>query len=627
MPKAADKNKVVSYVREVYDNFKRQRQPLEDIWELAYDAFLGRYSDSNLKKWKALEGHDWRSKALVRFARRKVLSAVAQINDIQFQAGQLPFNLTPLEDTGQGLMLPPEMLASRCQGMKQRITGLLQLQKYEHILMASNLECGIYGMSVHKSPVLRPKRQMTYEFQPPRMAGWLPGPIQAMLAEKYGRHAPKEVTQQIPTVEHVNLWDYFWDLESTDDQSSLADIHRVMMDSGMVRKLEELEGYDRASIDEVLAAYKDTNTQGSDSSEGPARQRLQQRSRGIEVVEFRGRVPLDQLGDHKDRIRFESAGQEGREREIITVICFIGGKDTNGIEIYPAKANPLPLQARGFHKAYWETLPHEKQGVGICENVQDSQIMQNGFWRCFIDNSALSSNLIRFYKSGAFKAGQDMNIRPGAGYELEDWVRSVPDAVQWVSPPYIGGQMIEALNVAERLGDEESGIPKMMQGERAKQAPKTAFESSQLLESANKQQGQIIKNIDEGHIEPDVESIYHYEMLTNPDEKIKGPFEAQATGFAAYNDKIRKGQAVQQLFGMFMGNDKTAILVKVDKNMRELYKLRDLDPDQFMLSEKEVEAEKAQAQAMAAQAGLQPPPGQGGPGGPPSMIPQGGMNG
>ena len=170
-------------------------------------------------------------------------------------------------------------------------------------------------------------------------------------------------------------------------------------------------------------------------------------------------------------------------------------------------------------------------------------------------------------------------------------------------------------------------FPKMMQGERAKQAPKTAFESSQLLESANKQQGQIIKNIDEGHIEPDVESIYHYEMLTNPDEKIKGPFEAQATGFAAYNDKIRKGQAVQQLFGMFMGNDKTAILVKVDKNMRELYKLRDLDPDQFMLSEKEVEAEKAQAQAMAAQAGLQPPPGQGGPGGPPSMIPQGGMNG
>jgi hypothetical protein len=601
-------------VKEVYDNFKQQRQPLEDIWELSYDAFLGRYSQSNLAKWKALEGHDWRSKVFIRFARRKVLSSVSQINDIQFQAGQMPFNITPADSPKGQFPLPEQMIAERALNMKQKISGFLQLQKYDHALMASNLEAAIYGMSVHKAPVVRQRKDLSYQFRPPLVASWLPAPVQLMLASKFGRHVPVESMMNIPLVEHVNLWDYFWDLEATEYEPGLADIQRVMMDSGMVRRLEDMPGYDKSAINQALSAYQDTITQGADSSESPGRQRLEWRRRGIEVVEFRGRVPVDKLGDHKDRILAQTeASQRGKEREIITVIAFVaGGKNQTepGIEIYPAQPNPFPLQARGFHKAYWEVLPHEKQGVGICENVQDSQIMQNGFWRAFIDSAALSSNLVRFYKSGAFKPGQDMNMRPGAGYELEDWVRSVSDAVTWVSPPFIGGQMIEALNTAERIGDEESGVPRMMQGERSKQAPKTAFESSQLLESANKQQGQIIKNIDEGHIEPDVTAIYHYLMMTDPNEAIKGQFEIQATGFAAFNDKMRKGMAVQQLFGMFMGSDRTAFLVKVDANMRELYKLRDLDPDQFMLSEKEIQQEKEQAMQMAAQAGIAPPPGQ-----------------
>ncbi len=624
-------NRVVDYVRDVYDTFKQQRQPLEDPWSLAYDAFLGRYDESNLDKWKALEGHDWRSKVFIRFARRKVLSSVAQINDIQFQAGQLPFNLSPIKDGSMPLMLPPEMLQARSQGMKNRIESLLQIQKYERVLMASNLECAIYGMSVHKSPVLRPKRQIDYQFQIPGMAAFIPGPIRGMFAERFGRHVPVESTQFIPYVEHVNLWDYFWDLEATNDETSLADIHRVMMDAGMVRRLEDLPGYKRERIDEVLEAYSDSTNNGSQSDESPARQRLKMRRRGIEVVEFRGRIPVKYLDQEFHEEAMASIGDhDGREVEIITVVAMIAGQGQNGVEIYPAQVNPMPLQTRGFHKAYWESLPHEKQGIGICENVQDSQIMQNGFWRCFIDNSALSSNLLRFYKSGAFKPGQDMNLRPGAGYELEDWVRDVRDAVQWVAPPYIGGQMIEALNVAERLGDEESGHPKMLQGETAKHAPNTAFESSQLLEAANRQQGQIIKNIDEGHIEPDVESIYHYEMMTNPDERIKGPFECQATGFSAYNDKVRKSQTIMRLFGLFMENEETAKKMKIDPTMRQTYQLSDLDPDEFILTDDEVMQKAAQMSGM-----IQPPPGrealdQGEPtaemspnGLPPTMIPQG----
>lgn len=617
-------DKVVRYVREVYDNFKQQRQDQEEIWDLAYDAFMGRYSEANLSKWKALEGHDWRSKVFVRFARRKVISQVSQINDIQFQGGQLPFNITPTEvpESMQGQLLPPQIAQARCRDMKQLIQDTLEEQKYDRTLMASNLEAGIYGMSVHKAPVIRRKQSVNYQMWIPPAARMMDSVFGTRMAGKYGRMQRNENVIMLPFVEHINLWDYFWDMEAADHQSGIGNIHRVMMDAGMLRRLEELPGYDKAAISRVLSGWNESEGGGSAPDEGPGAERLKRRRRTLEVVEFWGLCPKRHLKDN-DRV-LSQATTDGRETEICTTIVYSGGNKTDGVVIKQAEANPLPLKRRPFHVAYWEGVPHETIGVGIPENIQDSQMMINGFWRCFIDNAALSGNLVRFYKSSAFKPGQDMNIRPGAGYELEDWVTDVRQAVNWVSPPYIGTGMIEALNVAERLGDEESGHPKLMQGEMAKHMPQTAFQTSQLLEAANKQTGNIIKNIDEGHIEPDVEAFYHFLMETHPNENIKGDYCVQATGFSAYNDRVIKGKAVQSLFGLAMSNERTAMLIKVGPNLREIYRLSDLDPDQFMLSEEEEAQMNQQAAMMAEQAALMPPPGregeipmgQGGPQGP-----------
>ena len=354
----ADDSRLAAYVREVYDDFKQQRQDLEGIWDLSYDAFMGRYSESNLTKWKALEGHDWRSKVFIRFARRKIISAVAQINDIQFQGGVLPFNIaaTEVPEDLQGQVLPFEIATDRARKMKTLISDMLEGQKYDRTLMSSNLELGIYGMSVHKAPVIRSKQSINYRLWIPPAAQMMDKIFRTQVAMKYSRMQRQENSVMLPFVEHVNLWDYFWDMEAKDHQSGVGNIHRVMMSPGMLRRLEELPGYDKSAINKVLSGWNESEGGGSAPDEGPGAERLKRRRRNLEVVEFWGLCPKKHLKGN-DRV-LSQATTDGRETEICTTIVYSGGNRTDGVVIKQAEANPLPLSRRPFNVAYWESIPH-----------------------------------------------------------------------------------------------------------------------------------------------------------------------------------------------------------------------------------------------------------------------------
>jgi hypothetical protein len=602
------------YVREVYDAFAKQRvASIEDEWFLAYDAFKGEYSASNLEKWKALEGYDWRSKAFIRAARRKTISAVAQINDIYFQGGVLPFNLKPSEDAKliQGMTLPPEVAQFRCDNMRSTINADLARAKYERSLMASNLELGIYGMSVHMCPVVKPWVARTYVTEIPGMARALNavGLLPPEVLMRYTRQVPRDIRLEIAVPVHINLWDYFWDFEAPDHQSGIANIHRVMMDPGMVRRLEEMPGYDKIAINALLSVpIKPSTSTRSKNSEAPSKTDLQSYNRTIEVVNFWGRVPKRYLSGREDLMA--TIDTDGREVEINAVFAYAPGDSSGGVEIRKASPNKNPLQRRPFNVAFWETIPHETVGCGVPENMQDSTMAQNGAWRAFMDNKALAGNLMLFWKSSGFKPGQDMNPRPGGQYELEESVRNVRDVYDWISPPDIGAGLMEMFQVAERLGDIESANPSMLQGEMSRNMPDTAYQSHQLVEAANKVIGQVIKNIDEGHIEPDIEAMYHYNMEVNQREDIKGAFDCQATGFSGYNDRILTGNAILNALSFGLSNQFTQAYMKVPEHLKEIYKAKSLDPDNFLKSQDQVDQEAAQK--MMAMAQLQAPPGVGG---------------
>lgn len=589
-------NRLVKYIKdELFYWYKQERQPLEEEWRMAYDAFRAKYSSANLKRWKALEGTEWRSKVFVRLTKVKVVAAISQIEDILFQGDTLPFDIhpTPIPEGRPGFYLPQDIAKERCGRMKRVLSDTLVQAKFDRKLMLSVLEGAIYGLSWMQAPVLERVQRMMYQLQMPDSGMYVPPDIALM----FGRHQPVTEFQMMPAVRNPNVWDVFWDMESGSPQSGTGIIHRVKMSPSRLLDLIDEPGYRKSIIQEVYSKFKDATTT-SDQNEGPGRENLTKRKDTIETLQFWGRVPKKELDKipkserMEDYINFDYQKEPGKDVEIRCVIA--GDK-----QIRPGVKNPFALNLRPFHPFVWEAIPHEVAGVGIPENMKDSQMMVNSGVRCFIDNKALSGNVLMAGNPRNLAPGTDRTIYPGKFFELAKNVQNSRDALQFFSPPDVGRGLLELVNLFERFADEESNLPKSLQGETSAAAPKTAFAFSRLMMAANKGLGKVIRNLDEGQIEPTVEALYHWEMQNNLNENIKGDYRCRATGFKGYNDKIMRAENLQNFMLFMLSNQLTQLMIKIPEMTHEIAKTRDIS-ESFLATTEEYETKAGQFLEMMA---------------------------
>jgi hypothetical protein len=286
--------------------------------------------------------------------------------------------------------------------------------------------------------------------------------------------------------------------------------------------------------------------------------------------------------------------------------------------VRPPKENRLPMKKRPLWISRWEAGVHEPAGVGIPENMKDSQQMINSAYRRFIDNKSLAGNLMIAGKSGNLAPGVTPNPSPGKWIELADSVTDVRQALQWFAPPDISNGLLELINLAERFADEESNLPKILQGETATYQPKTAFEMSKLVQSANKTLSKIIRNKDLEHIEPYIQSLYVYYMIASPDENIKGDYTCHATGFNSFMDKQVKASTLLNIYTFALSNPLTAMMTELPDLYNEVMRSQDAErfvkkKDKFdMQAQTIIQAltNNAQAQSMGAPPVGAPPPGE-----------------
>ena len=595
----ATDSKLNNKIKEFYKDWSDDRKELEDIWSMSYDAFRGDYSSGNLEKWKQLEGTTWRSKVFVRLTKMKIVSAVAQIEDVYFQGGKIPYAISPTpvpEDMG-GILLDPKEAEARAKRMSQKIDDILTECKAQRKEMAAILEMAIYGMSVIEAPIIREKTRMRYQMQVPKLAGMADMFLGTQLSQKYARHIMVPETIKLPSVDHPRLWDIFWDMEGEDFQSNQGIIKRVWMSAGMLRTYMDWPGFDKAAIERAIGKGKD-RLGSSESNEGPGREKLQNKRRNICVLNFCGRMPVSEL---ENTSLWDEKEKEGKERELVCVIA-------EDEIIYQPKKNPWPGDLRPYHPAFWEMLPHESQGVGIAENLKDSQMMVNASVRTFIDNKALSGNVLMAGNPRMLAPGQNRTVYPGKFFELAEHCVDARQALQFFSPPDIGSGMLEMINLLERFADEESNLPKLLEGEKSVGDPKTAFAFGKLVENANKALGKVIRNVDGGHTEPMISAFYHWLMATDPDESMKGDYTCKATGFGVYQDRIVQGENLQMFLTFMLSNEVLSGWPKIDKFLKEIAKTRNIDPDEFLKSaEEKMQEDTLKLQMMVAQAGLAPP--------------------
>lgn len=241
-----------------------------------------------------------------------------------------------------------------------------------------------------------------------------------------------------------------------------------------------------------------------------------------------------------------------------------------------------------FYSIPWEEDIDEAETYGVADNLAQTQAVLNSAIRAFEDNKRFSSNVLLGIKRRMLNTpGWDGKVKPGTVLEVSEEARTIADAISAFVVPDVGGSLMQLIQMFLEFGDEESMVPRIQSGGRDSQ--QTAYEASIRVEKAGKYMGAVVRNFDDGFIEPVVRDFYEWNMLDPQVSTGKGAYDVRPLGFTSFQDRVMRLQAIQQLLGMVLADPELRKMVKVEDALREICKALDLDPEQWLRSVKDLQ--------------------------------------
>ena len=122
----------------------------------------------------------------------------------------------------------------------------------------------------------------------------------------------------------------------------------------------------------------------------------------FEVLEFWGYVDTEILEQQDVDIP-----KELKDMDQLSVNVWI----CNG-QVLRLVMNPFTPSYIPYFSAPYEVNPYSLFGVGLAENMEDTQMLMNGFMRMAVDNAALSGNLLIEVDENNLVPGQDLAVYP-----------------------------------------------------------------------------------------------------------------------------------------------------------------------------------------------------------------------
>jgi hypothetical protein len=643
-----EKSGVVAFVEERYRRAEDARDADETRWLRAYRNYRGLYgSDVQFTDTE-------KSRVFVKVTKTKTLAAYGQIVDVLFGNNKFPMSVNPsvLPDgvaesvhinidpnaaaageqlnaateqkpstpyliDGDTKLQPGETLVdlqSRLGGLSAKLEsvsdkivegdGTTQTTVTFHpaMIAAKKMEKKIHdqlqesGASVHL-------RSMAFE-----MAllgtGVMKGPF--AVDKEYpnwndeGEYDP--VVKTVPECSHVSVWDFYPDPEakSMDDAEYVVERHK--MSRTQLRALKNRPYFMDDSVQLAVDKGADyTQKHWEMSMEDDDTQPTSER---WEVLEFWGYVDVKVLEEHGVSIPSELSDLD--EVNCNVWIC-------NG-EVLRFVLNPFKPTRIPYYTVPYEHNPYSYFGVGIAENMDDTQTLMNGFMRMAIDNAALSGNLIIEVDETNLVPGQDMSVYPGKVFRRQGG--AMGQAIFGTKFPNVASENMQLFDKARVLADESTGFPSFAHGQTGVSGVgRTASGISMLMSAANGSIRTVVKNVDDYLIRPLGKAFFAFNMQFDFDESIRGDLEVSASGTESLMANEVRSQRLMQ-FLQVAQNPVLAPFAKMDYIIREIAKSMDLDPDKVTNSMQDaaIQAEILkgfQAPAPTPEQGVPSPEGQG----------------
>ena len=417
-----------------------------------------------------------------------------------------------------------------------------------------------------------------------------------------GSRGYSPIDVRVPRLEFVSIWDFFPDPNATSIAECEYIFHRHRMNRTQLRGLIKMPYFDREMIRDCLRMGPNYVEKQYEQELKDDNRTDEQGASQFDVLEYWGVMDAEYCRQIGMEIPEEIDDLD--EVQVNAWIC-------NGL-LLRAVVNPFTPFRLPYHAFAYEKNPYSFFGIGVAENMDDSQKIMNGHARMAIDNLALSGSLVFDVDESALAGGQSMEIYPGKVFRRQAGVPGT--AINGLKFPNTSTENMMMFDKFRQLADEQTGIPSYSHGMTGVQSmTRTASGMSMLLGAASLNIKTVIKNLDDFLLKPLGEAYFQWNMqFLESKLNVEGDLEVRATGTNSLMQKEVRSQRLT-MFLQTAQNPAIAPFIKINKLISELAYSLDLDPDELLNDPEE-------AALMAQIIGLQNNVGQttgeeGGPGG------------
>ena len=628
---------VVALVKERYSKASTARETEETRWVKAYRNYRGLYGSD--VQFTSTE----KSQVFVKVTKTKVLAAYGQIVEVLFGNNRFPisidpttlpegvaesvnFEINPEMEKAKADFSPEEMklrpgetsgdLRERLAGLEKKLSPVMdkleegtggtatqitihpamisakKMEKKIHDqleessankqLRVAAFECALFGTGVMKGPFAVDKEYPNWSEE--------------------GEYQP--IFKTVPQTSSVSIWNFYPDPDAANMDESEYVVERHKMSRTQLRGLKKRPFFRKNSIDTAISMGESyvkewwEQVMEDDSQEGNAER--------FEVLEFWGNVDTEVLEGHDVDIP-----DDLKDMDQVSVNIWV----CNG-QVLRLVMNPFTPSIIPYYSVPYEVNPYSMFGVGLAENMDDTQTLMNGFMRMAVDNAALSGNMLIEVDETNLVPGQDLSVYPGKVFRRQGGAPG--QAIFGTKFPNVSNENMQMFDKARVLADESTGFPSFAHGQTGVSGVgRTASGISMLMSAANGSIRNVIKNVDDYLLGPLAKAFFHFNMQFDYDPEIKGDLDVKARGTESLMANEVRSQRLMQ-FLQVVQNPVLAPFAKMDYIIREIAKSMDLDPDKLVNSMGDA---AVQAEILKKFQEANPPPAP--PPGAPGQAPQG----
>jgi hypothetical protein len=380
-----------------------------------------------------------------------------------------------------------------------------------------------------------------------------------------GEYTPTIKT--VPQTSSVSIWNFYPDPDANNMDEAEYVVERHKMSRSQMRGLKKRPFFRSNAIDTAISMGESYSKEWWEQVMEEADQET--KAERYSVLEFWGYVDTELLKEYDIEIPKELENQD--QVSVNIWVC-------NG-QVLRLVMNPFTPSILPYYAVPFEVNPYSFFGVGIAENMDDTQNLMNGFMRMSVDNAALSGNLLIEVDETNLVPGQDLSVYPGKVFRRQGGAPG--QAIFGTKFPNVSNENMQMFDKARVLADESTGFPSFAHGQTGIQGVgRTASGISMLMSAANGSIRNVVKNIDDYLLAPLGRAFFHFNMQFDYDDGVKGDLSVKAEGTESLMANEVRSQRLMQFLGVVQ-NPVLAPFAKMDYIIREIAKSMDLDPDKL----------------------------------------------